>query len=347
LNGIPETHPLYMTPEDTTLTLQRGGAHKYTLGIGRFPVEPGVLPRPCLGRQTTQPASRGSMLHNLVNRPVTVQPEFLKLDIPTVFTTNNAVKLRKRLFITALILILTLFIGSMRWSVSPSVLPASSPSTLPASFRVASWNIHGAADASLDRISSYLKDFDLVALNEVHANFTPQSQTLANLLGNHSTFSPSEWRWFHPHLGNALLHKPGRLEADINPLPSSSGRGKRSFMVARFKTSKNPLYVVITHIDRETDRNLQIQIIADLFAELPTPSILMGDFNSEPNDDALKPLYQIPGLIDVVKTSLPDKDPKDRIDYIFARGLACPSAGITPNNASDHPLVWANLTIPE
>lgn len=256
-------------------------------------------------------------------------------------------KLRKRLIIPPLILALTLFIGSLRWSVSPDVLPANTPATLPVSFRVATWNIHGGADAELSRISSYLKEFDLVALNEVHASFTPQSQTLGELLSIHSTFAPSEWRWFHPHLGNGLLHKPGRLQADITPLPSTAGRGKRSYLVTRFETSKTPLHVVITHIDRETDRKTQIQILADAFAKLPTPSILMGDFNSTPKDPEMAPLRQIPGLVDVVQTHLADKDPQDRIDYIFVRGLTCPAAGVTPNNASDHPLAWANLTIPE
>jgi endonuclease/exonuclease/phosphatase family metal-dependent hydrolase len=261
------------------------------------------------------------------------------------------VKFRKRHFIPLIpliILILAVFMGSLRWSVSPQNLPVSPSTTqLGGAFRVATWNIHGGADASLDHISSYLKNFDLVALNEIHANFTPQSDTLANLLGNQSTFAPSEWRWYHPHLGNALIHGSNPKEAFVAPLPSSMGRGKRSILSARFSTSNGALNVMVVHIDRQTDRKNQIQIVADSFSSLPVPSILMGDFNSSPKDPLMGLIIQIPGIVDVVQEHLADKDPADRIDYIFIRGLSCSNAGVTPNNASDHPLVWANLTIPE
>ena len=36
----------------------------------------------------------------------------------------------------------------------------------------------------------------------------------------------------------------------------------------------------------------------------------------------------------------------DRIDHIFTRGMHMLDAGVVDNSASDHPLVWARLSLP-
>jgi endonuclease/exonuclease/phosphatase family metal-dependent hydrolase len=52
-----------------------------------------------------------------------------------------------------------------------------------------------------------------------------------------------------------------------------------------------------------------------------------------------------PGVKDAVGSVTGNRSPADRIDWIFTRGMEAVSAGVEANDASDHPMVWAELKL--
>ena len=219
--------------------------------------------------------------------------------------------------------------------------------------RVATYNIHSGfgADGRFDlaRTAADLKDFDLVGLNEVRGSFSAggdQASQLGVILGGRTLFAPTENRWFHGHFGNGLLHRVDLNGYERIPLAGSMGRGKRNVIQTRILTSGKPINVLVTHIDRGSDRARQLHAVQQMFLSLPEPAILMGDMNSEKSDLLIAPLRGSPGVTDGLAQILGEKDPADRIDYIFTRGLKWQAGGLRDSKASDHPMAWAELQIP-
>jgi endonuclease/exonuclease/phosphatase (EEP) superfamily protein YafD len=101
--------------------------------------------------------------------------------------------------------------------------------------------------------------------------------------------------------------------------------------------------VLVTHLDRTTDRAAQLQVVMDDFLGQPGPAVLMGDLNTRSDDPLLTRLRAAPGVIDCLTqraAAMPET-----IDWIFVRGLECRDAGLRDEGASDHPLAWAELSV--
>ena len=76
----------------------------------------------------------------------------------------------------------------------------------------------------------------------------------------------------------------------------------------------------------------------------------MGDFNMEPDDQKLKPIYvrmiDTAVYFDEPKYSFPADKPRKRIDYIFiSKGIRAVYADIPDLSASDHRLVISDILI--
>jgi endonuclease/exonuclease/phosphatase family metal-dependent hydrolase len=219
--------------------------------------------------------------------------------------------------------------------------------------RVATYNIHSGVGEDdrfdLARTAADLKGFDLVGLNEIRGAFSAggdQASQLGAILGEHAIFAPTENRWFHGHFGNGLLHRPDLDGYQRIPMAGSLGRGKRNVIQTRILTPGKPIGVLLTHIDRGADRAGQLQTVRQMFLSLPEPAILMGDMNSEKSDPLIAPLRTSPGVTDGIARILGDKDPSDRIDYIFTRGLKWRDGGLRDSKASDHPMIWGEMEVP-
>jgi endonuclease/exonuclease/phosphatase (EEP) superfamily protein YafD len=98
-------------------------------------------------------------------------------------------------------------------------------------------------------------------------------------------------------------------------------------------------------LDRVKDREIQLRQVFSLFCDLEQPAILMGDLNTFPNDPLLKTWLERSEIQDALAVKLGTNAPGNRIDWIFTRGLGIVDAGFLANEASDHPLVWAELQI--
>jgi len=254
--------------------------------------------------------------------------------------------------------ILVVVNGSIRRTARPRVGDFLSTNTgtydshARASFRIALLNARsgrgGDGRVDLRRTASLLQSFDVIGLNEVRGRLfgspANQAEEIARLLRSPWMFAPSERRFWHDSFGNALLsHVPVHFYQVIN-LPSTQWAGDRNVLLAKISLETGTLNLLITHLDRTNDRPIQFRAVKELFLALEPPAILMGDLNTTAGDVLMKELLQTAGVSDVIG----DTDgvaAKERVDWILIRGMEVLEAGAVESDASDHPMVWAHLTI--
>src|SRR4051812_5320445 len=220
--------------------------------------------------------------------------------------------------------------------------------------RVATFNIHSgknvAGQFSLQKTAGVLQGFDLIALNEVRGKNLltdeDQAQVLGEKLHMQWLFAPSENRWWHEDFGNGVLCTVSVLDWRRVPLVGSFGRGKRNILVMQLKFQGKTVNVLITHIDRGADHKKQLAAVLDEFMRVSEPAVLMGDLNGEAGNPSIAAFLKAPGVKDAVGSVMGNRAPADRIDWIFIRGLEAINAGVDDNDASDHPMVWAELKLP-
>ena len=217
----------------------------------------------------------------------------------------------------------------------------------PSTLRLASFNIHGGKGSdgvrNLPRIAELLSDHDFVGLYEVRGPSTGSSGNQAALLADRCQaawmFAPTERQWWSDHFGNGLLyHIPVRSVVRV-PLVNTRGKAYRNAILSTVTLSNADVRILSVHIDRENDRRSQLATVIDLFLGLQKPCVLMGDLNTIASDPLLVSLMESPES----SGSLPSQN----IDWMFTRGLRTISAKLVENQASDHPLLQAELAVEE
>jgi endonuclease/exonuclease/phosphatase family metal-dependent hydrolase len=237
----------------------------------------------------------------------------------------------------------------------------------PRPFRVATFNIHGCRGpdgrCDIDRVASFLSGLDFVALNEVHGPGLFETRDQAALLGQRLRmawlFAPAVRQWYCVESGNGLITALPVAAWHRKPLPRRDDYSYRNAVQVdvvrygeeaavekngRVGVSNRVIHILLTHINRrwDSDREAQLRAVIAMFLALPEPAMLLGDLNSTAEDPQIRQLTSLPGVIDAVGQILGRGD-CERIDWIFIRGLRCLDAGVVDNDASDHPVVWAEL----
>jgi endonuclease/exonuclease/phosphatase family metal-dependent hydrolase len=185
----------------------------------------------------------------------------------------------------------------------------------------------------------------LIGLNEVRAQSEDdQAAVLAQSLGIASLFAPAERQWGRDHFGNGVLGRVAVSRWQRIPLVTTKGKGYRNVVRLRFRWGPGLVSVLVTHIDRNVDREEQLATVFDLFSSLEPPVILMGDFNTSRSDPMLAAVLADGETRDLVGPHLKN-DPVRRIDWILGRGVTSVDGGLIDSVASDHPLVWTDLRI--
>lgn len=216
--------------------------------------------------------------------------------------------------------------------------------------RIGTYNIHSGIGTDrqfdLSRIAQIVQDEDIVGLNEVRGGTwlaqTTQAELLAAEVQSPWLFAPTESQWGRGHFGNGILCRRAVTEWKRIPLPGSRAAGHRNVLLVTLAHPKTPLTIMITHLDRLTDRDAQLREITKLFLSLPQPAALLGDLNTKRDDPLMTPLLDADDVEDALQARL-DDDPADRIDWILTRGMYCVSAGMTAAGPSDHPHFWADF----
>jgi endonuclease/exonuclease/phosphatase family metal-dependent hydrolase len=241
------------------------------------------------------------------------------------------------------------------FGISLNSVASPQPADTKPTLRVATFNIAGGVSPTddrldLDRTAKYLKGFDLVGLEEVHGvsvfDWRNQAQILGETLHLPWLFAPSETRWWHDSFGNGVLCDLPVDAWQRLPLSTSLSASNRSLL--RFQTywNNSKITVLVTHLDRHEDHDIELGAVLASFDDSPRPTLLLGDLNTDTLDPQLAKLRNDPTVTDVIDQTVGSSLPASNVDWIFARGLRCVSGGLMDNDASDHKLAWAELALP-
>ena len=222
--------------------------------------------------------------------------------------------------------------------LSPSV-PQSNTSI---SIRVGTFNIRRAKGIDgrrdIGRIADILRGSDLVALQEVAAarlfDNRDQAADLGERLDMGWLFAPTTRRWFRNHSGNGLLSKFPVGDWQWNSLVKKNGKYHRNLVSAELTIATSRVQILLTHIDRQTDREAQLREVIEIFSKYDT-AILLGDLNTRQSDPLIKQLVRDGKTIDALQASLGAADPEWRIDWILVRGFDVINGGRSEVGASD------------
>lgn len=247
-------------------------------------------------------------------------------------------------------------IGPSAGSLDVRIVASTVPTDQPARLKLGTYNIHmgkgtdGRRD--LSRIAGVLGGLDFIGLNEVLGPGLFEHDDQAAVLGRElrmtGLFTPTEERWWHARFGNGLLSRLDVTSWQVVPLARTYGKSYRNLLHVRARAANgSPVNIVVTHIDRSDDRerHAQLRTAADYFLALAQPAILLGDMNSDASDPEIVRLLAAPDVVDPLGKAKGFQTPR-HIDWIFTRGVDVVDAGITPAGPSDHPHVWAELTVP-
>lgn len=200
-----------------------------------------------------------------------------------------------------------------------------------------------------DIIAKTIKDCgaDIVGLNEMFdegSAFGKQTEKLSQLTGleNHyfgyAINFPDEGCY-----GNGFLSKYKIQKAEKIFIPDPSPRKYNGYYETRCILKiklENGLTVMVVHFGLNPDEHESAvkTIIENLE---PTKCVLMGDFNVEPSNPVLKPIYEkmcdTEHLYPCPRKSWPSDKPQVKIDYIFTTpDIEQVSADIPEIIASDH-----------
>jgi endonuclease/exonuclease/phosphatase family metal-dependent hydrolase len=237
--------------------------------------------------------------------------------------------------------------------VSNKMLLPARPKTIagPSRFRVATFNIHSGRGVdgkeNLGRTAQDIVGFDLVGLNEVRgANLlraTDQAAELGRQLGMAVAFGPSERRWFVTSFGNGLLSRLPIIGWRSRPMRVAGESSYRAVILAKIMVGNRDVNVVVAHVERVGARDAQLMELGELFAGIPEPAVLLGDFNAKVTHPGLQRIGGLPGVENALATL---ERATAGVDHIYAKGLVAKSGEVVPTQASDHPLVWTELEFP-
>jgi len=202
---------------------------------------------------------------------------------------------------------------------------------------------HNERVANLDAIAELVREYDIVALQEVdcgslRSGFLNQAKYLAT----HANFPFWNYQGNRKlgviaHAGIGFLSRIEPSEVEAHRLPGAiPGRGA---LVVRFGEGDHALYLVVLHLALgRRARSQQLDYIASLVRDYPNV-VIMGDMNASPSALEMRSFCEKAGLVipnDHLFT-YPSWDPQRAIDHILiSPEMDITDLGILPVNYSDH-----------
>lgn len=206
-------------------------------------------------------------------------------------------------------------------------------------------------DFFADKIMLYKAD--ICGLNEVRGEgpiegYTDQINAIGDRLGFYSYFAKAIMVNGTSPYGNGLVSRfPIKTAETISiPDPDFKRSGvkyeSRCVLKAVVDADGKDICILICHMGlSDEERVYAVKTVCELLDEIQLPVILMGDFNTEPDDNVLQPIYarmnDSDDLAEIkcIKT-YPSYKPEIKIDYIFYRGLECKEVKTVTQIYSDH-----------
>ena len=226
--------------------------------------------------------------------------------------------------------------------------------------RVMTFNIQHGLDYQNQRIDLPLfvrairdEGADLCGLNEVRnegceEGYTDQVGTIGKGLGFASYFGEAiRFRGMLPY-GNGLVSRCPLLSAETVAIPDPESKDEdvyyetRCVIRATIALEEQPVMVLVCHMGlAAAERQNAVAVLCRLLDENHLPAIVMGDFNTVPEDPVLRPLFDRLEDTDRMASSpgyptFPSYGAERKIDYILYRGLRCRSSRTVAKIVSDH-----------
>ena len=232
--------------------------------------------------------------------------------------------------------------------------------------RIMTFNIQHALDYLNQKIDIELfvekiKKYgaDICGINEVRGDgplegYTDQTNSIGDGLGYNRYFGEAiKVKGTSPY-GNAFFtsYPVKSSETILIPEPAEDyefdENSERKYFERRciiksvIDVNGKDLCVLVTHMGlSDIERKNAVQILCEMIDKIEIPLVLMGDFNTTPDDSVLAPIYE--RLSDTDSKSFspavstyPSYSPEMKIDYIFYRGLDCIGAQTVEEIISDH-----------
>lgn len=227
--------------------------------------------------------------------------------------------------------------------------------------KVMTFNIQHALDYKRQIISTDLfadairkHGIDFCGLNEVRGEgpiegYTDQTNAIGDALGYYRYFGEAiKVRGTSPY-GNAIMSKypfksvetvkipdpdiNNELDRDGDPVHYES----RCIIKSVIEIEGKNICFLVTHFGlAESERINAVKTICNIVDNTDMPLILMGDFNTEPDDEILSPLFQKLKSVDTAKPTFPSYNPEIKIDHIFFSGVECVYSETVEKIYADH-----------
>lgn len=253
--------------------------------------------------------------------------------------------------------------------------PDDMPCCLPSSLKIVSYNIQVGMDTrqyrdyltqswkhllphrermhNLERIAHMLREYDLVALQEVDAGslrsgFLDMTEYMAHRGG-----FPYWYHQVNRNMGmlaqhsNGFLSRLSAIETRSFRLPGSAGRGA---MLLEFGAAKGKLAVCSAHLALgRRARSMQLDFLSELVADYRSV-IVMGDLNAPADSLELQRFLRRTRLQESAadQFTFPSWRPRRKIDHIFhSEDLSVTSAQVLDYALSDHLPIAVEIALPD
>lgn len=232
--------------------------------------------------------------------------------------------------------------------------------------RIMTFNIQHALDYKNKIIDTGLfarkiKEYgaDICGLNEVRGegtleDYTDQTNSIADELSFHRYFGEAIKVDGTSPYGNAIVSKLPFKSVETIKIPDSDNNDEinrdgepvhyesRIIIKAVLEIEGKEFCVLVTHMGLAVSERINaINTLCEIIDNTEIPIILMGDFNSTPNEVILTPLFD--RLEDTNSFAINPNvhtfasyKPEIKIDYILYRGLKCTYAETIEEIVSDH-----------
>lgn len=236
--------------------------------------------------------------------------------------------------------------------------------------RVMTFNIQHALDfkrkiIDTDLFADAIKNHnvDFCGLNEVRGNgpidgYTDQTNAIGNALGYYRYFGEAIKVYGTSPYGNAVMSRyPFKSVETVKiPDPDASNEINRDGEPVRYESrciikavieeNGKDICILVTHFGlAKSERINAVNKLCEIIDSVNLPIILMGDFNTEPNEELLTPLLKRLKSVDTFENTFPSDKPEIKIDYILYKGLECTYSETINEIYADHLPIIAEFNI--
>ncbi|MCH5221352.1 MAG: endonuclease/exonuclease/phosphatase family protein [Muribaculaceae bacterium] len=240
----------------------------------------------------------------------------------------------------------------------------------PRKLKIMSYNLRFGELASMERLANEIKEQnpDFVALQEVDVNslrtmakhnnnvhFVNELAMRTGLFGFYGrTLNFPDTAGVGRYYGVAILSRHPAVKIETLELPNPKNVEPRVVLKGRFLLDgKMPFNFASTHFDylsAETQER-QANYLVEKLMQDSIPTVVAGDFNSEPGSNAITALSEHAAVLSGTNPTFPAKEPNVRLDHIFGFPTAAfilentQEGPAGPHAASDHLPVISSIIV--